>query len=73
MPCENKLPLNCKVQIENSWIGKEENLIEQEYLKLKKYYKIGIVNKSKEGEFPVFDNVCSEKCQVVYHTYVRVV
>lgn len=59
-------------QIENSWTGKGENLNEQEYLELKKYYKIGIVNKSREGGFPVFDKVCCEKCQAEYYTYVGV-
>ncbi|MFT5823972.1 MAG: hypothetical protein ACI8ZM_005238 [Crocinitomix sp.] len=72
LPCGNKLQLNCKTQIENSWTGKGENLNQQEYLELKKHYKIGIVNKSREGGFPVFDKVSCEKCQAEYYTYVGV-
>jgi hypothetical protein len=70
LSCREKLQLNFKIQIENSWTGKGESLNEQEYLELKKYYKIGIVNKSREGGFPVFDKVCCEKCHAEYYTYV---
>ena len=72
LSCGEKLQLNCMVQIENSWTGKSKNLNEQEYLELKEFYKIGIVNKSKEGGFPVFDKVCCEKCQAEYYTYVGI-
>jgi len=70
--CGENLQLNFMVQIENSRIGKGEKLNEQEYIDLKKYYKIGVVNKSREGGFPVFDKVCCEKCQAEYYTYVGV-
>ena len=72
LSCGEKIELNCMAQIENSWTGKGENLNEQEYLELKKYYKIGSLNKSREGGFPVFDKVCCEKCQAEYYTYVGI-
>ncbi len=39
---------------------------------LKKHYNIGIANKSKEGEFPVFDKIFCNKCKTGYYTYVGI-
>ncbi len=72
LSCGEKLQLNCKIQIENSWTGKGQNLSEKEYLELKKHYNIGLSNKSKEGGFPVFDKISCKKCQTEYYTYVGV-
>ena len=72
MSCGEKLQLDCMAQIKNSWTGKSENINEQEYIELKKNYKIGIVNKSREVGIPVFDKICCKKCQVEYYTYVGV-
>ncbi|WP_400073378.1 hypothetical protein [Zobellia russellii] len=72
LSCENKLKLNYKVQIENSWTGKTENISEQEYEGLKKHYNIGLSQKSKDGGFPVFDKIVCSKCLSEYYTYVGV-
>ncbi len=68
LTCNEKLKLNCMAQIENSWTGKGKTLNEKEFLELKKFYKIGLVNKSSEGGFPVFDKIKCEKCQAEYYT-----
>ena len=72
LSCGKKLQLCCNAQLANNSTGKGENLSEQEFLDLKKFYKIGMVNKSHEGGFPVFDKICCEKCQAEYYTYVGV-
>jgi len=70
--CDEKLELNYMTQIENSWTGKGLALNEQEYIALKRHYNIGIVNKSREGGFPVFDKIYCNKCKTGYYTYVGI-
>ncbi len=70
--CDNILKMNYQTQIENSWnnqsIDLNKNLIEE----LKKFYNIGISNKSKDGGFPVFDKIVCRKCGNNYITYCGV-
>ncbi len=72
LTCDEKLELNYNTQLENSWTGKGKNLNEQEYIELKKHYNIGVVNKSKEGGYPVFDKIYCDKCKTGYFTYVGI-
>ena len=70
--CESLLKMNYQSQIDNSWTGHslkiEKKLIEE----LKKFYNIGLSNKSVDGGFPVFDKIECKNCQMEYITYCGV-
>ena len=70
--CTSKVQIDFHKQISNEWSGKSDSLSEKEYTTLKEFYNIGIVNKSHDGGFPVFDKVSCKKCGQDYLTYCGV-
>jgi len=70
--CGAKIKIESKRQILNHWNYKTDSVIENESEFLKKYYNIGLTNKSNDGGFPVFDKVKCKKCESEYFSYCGV-
>ena len=70
--CGNLLKMSYKTQIDNSWNNQSLNLSKNLIEELKKFYNIGISNKSQDGGFPVFDKIVCKKCGSNYITYCGV-
>jgi ribosomal protein S27E len=67
--CGNLLKMDYNNQIKNCWIGYSDMVDKNLFEKLKRFYDIGILNKSIEGGFPVFDKLQCKKCNDQYITY----
>jgi hypothetical protein len=67
--CDNILKMNYENQIDNCWTGHSNKIEKELYEELKKFYNIGLFNKSIDGGFPVFDKIKCEKCKIEYITY----
>jgi len=67
--CNNILKMDYQNQIDNYWIGHSKKIEKEFFEKLKKFYNIGISNKSIDCGFPVFDKIKCEKCEIEYITY----
>jgi len=67
--CGVVLKMNYQNQIGYSWNGHSNKIDKELFEKLKKFYNIGIMNKSIDGGFPVFDKIECEKCEIEYITY----
>jgi DNA-directed RNA polymerase subunit M/transcription elongation factor TFIIS len=70
--CDNLMKVNYQTQIDNLWnnqsLSLSKNLIEE----LKRFYNIGISNKSQDGGFPIFGEITCKKCGTDYITYCGV-
>lgn len=67
--CDDILKINYQNQIDNCWTGHSNKIENELYEELKKFYNIGLFNKSIDGGFPVFDKLVCEKCKAEYITY----
>jgi hypothetical protein len=67
--CASILKMNYHNQIDNCWSGHSNKIEKELFEKLKKFYNIGIFNKSIDGGFPVFDKIECKKCGIEYLTY----
>jgi len=67
--CDSILKMNYQNQIDYCWIGHSNKIEKELFEKFKKFYNIGIFNKSIDGGFPVFDKIECEKCKIEYITY----
>lgn len=67
--CNSILKVNYQNQIDNYWVGHSDNIEKVVFEKLKKFYNIGIFNKSIDGGFPVFDKLKCKKCNTEYIIY----
>jgi hypothetical protein len=70
--CESELELNLDNQIKNSWLGKTENINNEEEIEAKKFYRIGLFRKAIDGGLAVFDKIKCGKCKAEYLTYCGV-
>ena len=70
--CDNSLKMNYQTQIDNSWNNQSLNLSKNLIEELKRFYNIGISNKSQDGGLPVFDKIVCKKCGSNYITYCGV-
>ena len=67
--CDDILKMNYQNQINYSWSGYSTKIGKELFEKLKKFYNIGLLNKSIDGGFPVFDKIECKKCGIEYITY----
>ena len=70
--CDEQLKIDFQKQINFSWKGKTDKISEEEQLKLKNFYSIGLSQKSHDGGLPVFDKIKCPKCSTTYITYCGV-
>lgn len=70
--CCKKMALPFVKQIKNRWAGKSPNIPVDLLEDLKRFYMIGILNKSHEGGNPVFDRISCPTCAQEYATYCGV-
>jgi hypothetical protein len=70
--CRKKMALPFAKQIKNRWAGKSPNIPGDLLEDLKRFYMIGILNKSHEGGNPVFDRISCPICAQEYATYCGV-
>lgn len=71
--CGKSVLIDSKRLIYNNWNGKTESLTKRDFEFLKAYYKIGLVNKSADGGFPVFDKLTCSKCDSKYISYCGII
>lgn len=67
--CDGILQMNYQNQINYCWSGHSNNIEKELFEKLKKFYNIGMFNKSIDCGFPVFDKIECKKCGIEYITY----
>lgn len=70
--CRKKLAVPLVKQIKHRWAGKSPSMSEDLQEDLKRFYMIGILNKSHEGGNPVFDRIACPSCAQEYATYCGV-
>jgi hypothetical protein len=71
--CGKSVLIDSKRLINNNWNGKTKSLTKRDFEFLKAYYKIGLVNKSADGGFPVFDKLTCSKCDSKYISYCGII
>tara|TARA_R110000868_G_scaffold410622_2_gene699274 strand:+ start:293 stop:667 length:375 start_codon:yes stop_codon:yes gene_type:complete len=70
--CGTDIEIDFQRQIKYNWNGNTDLISESERTELKKYYGIGLSEKSHDGGYPVFDKIICKTCGVEYLTYCGV-